>query len=150
MSSISCCILIPAEDMDQSQGKYYGRIVTKDRRMLRFFVQVDGKNLWEVYQQQVTEPFISCQESRYLVSWQDLTCHGTRLFLSTVVKGPVDVNYVCVVLGLQEVSSLPVLQGRANKRRFGHVARLSVNSGRAWVVSSARVIDQGTGSVAVA
>ena len=124
MRRMSCRVLIPAEDLDQSRGRYYGRIVTRDRRVLRFFIQVDGRNLREVCRQKVTEPFISCQSRGFLVSWQDLTCRGACLFLNTVMKGPIDTEYVDEVRSLQQGSGMPVLRGRANEKRFGRVARV--------------------------
>ena len=125
MSSMGCRVLVPAEDLDQARGRYYGRIISKDRRVLRFFIQVDGKNMQEVCRQSVTEPFIACQCRGYLVSWQDLTCHGGRVFLTTVSKGPIDTDYVQVIQGLQKSSGLPVLRVRANERRFGRATRSS-------------------------
>ena len=50
MSSMGCRVLVPAEDLDQARGRYYGRIINKDRRVLRFFIQVDGKNMQKVCQ----------------------------------------------------------------------------------------------------
>ena len=55
MESMSCRVLVSAKDMNQSRGRCYGLIVTKDRRVLRFFVQFSGKILQEVHRQQVTE-----------------------------------------------------------------------------------------------
>ena len=69
MESMSCRVLVSAKDMNQSRGRCYGRIVTKSRRVLRFFVQVAGKSLQEVRRQKVTEKFVCCQERGYLVSW---------------------------------------------------------------------------------
>ena len=149
MESMSCRVLVSAKDMNQSRGRCYGRIVTKSRRVLRFFVQVAGKSLQEVRRQKVTEQFVCCQERGYLVRWQDLTCHGARLFLRTVIKKPVNEDYICVVLGLQEGSSLPVLRGRANKRRFGRAVRLPVDSARSRVLPLPSSLGQGTASAAV-
>ena len=36
MSSMACRVLVPAEDLDQARGRYYGRIISKDCRVLWF------------------------------------------------------------------------------------------------------------------
>ena len=43
MSSMGCRVLVPAEDLDQAQGRYYGRIISKDRRVLRFLFRSTGR-----------------------------------------------------------------------------------------------------------
>ena len=68
MRSMLCRVLVSAKDMNRSRGRCYMRIVTKNRRVLRFFVQVAGKSLQEVRRQKVTEQFVCCQERGYLVS----------------------------------------------------------------------------------